>query len=209
MECFILFLLVELGGIFLDNQQIMAEHPNIKKEAIMFALLMAGFIGLFSETALNMAFTNIMTEYGIGAAEVQWLTTGYLLTLGIFLPVTALLIQWFTTRQLFLGSVLLSLFGTLFGALAPGFAWLLVARVIQALGTGLLLPLMTNVILLIIPIHKRGSAMGLVSLVILLAPAVGPTFSGFLIEAMHWKLDRKSTRLNSSHHTKSRMPSSA
>lgn len=188
MECFILFLLVELGGIFLDNQQIMAEHPNIKKGAIMFALLMAGFIGLFSETALNMAFTNIMTEYGIGAAEVQWLTTGYLLTLGIFLPVTALLIQWFTTRQLFLGSVLLSLFGTLFGALAPGFAWLLVARVIQALGTGLLLPLMTNVILLIIPIHKRGSAMGLVSLVILLAPAVGPTFSGFLIEAMHWKL---------------------
>lgn len=169
------------------EQQAISENPNIKKGPIIFALLMAGFIGLFSETALNMAFTNIMTEYQITAAQVQWLTTGYLLTLGILLPVTALLIQWFTTRQLFIGSVLLSIIGTILGALAPGFEVLLIARVIQALGTGLLLPLMTNIILLIIPIHKRGSAMGLMGLVILLAPAVGPTFSGFLIETLHWK----------------------
>lgn len=153
----------------------------------MLSLLMAGFIGLFSETALNMAFTNIMEDYQIGAAAVQWLTTGYLLTLGIFLPVTALLIQWFTTRQLFLTSIMLSIIGTLIGALAPSFTILLIARIVQALGTGLLLPLMTNVILLIFPIHKRGSAMGIMGLVILFAPAVGPTFAGFLIEVLHWK----------------------
>ena len=172
----------------MEKQQHISENPNLKKGVIIFVLLMGGFIGLFSETALNMAFTDIMTEYQIEAAQVQWLTTGYLLTLGVFLPVTALLIQWFTTRQLFVSSILLSLMGTLLGALAPGFGILLVARIIQALGTGLLLPLITNVILLIIPIHKRGSAMGLMGLVILLAPAVGPTFSGFLIETLHWKL---------------------
>lgn len=170
-----------------QQQQQISENSSMKKWSIMLSLLMSGFIGLFSETALNMAFTNIMEEYQIGASSVQWLTTGYLLTLGIFLPVTALLIQWFSTRQLFLTSILLSITGTLIGALAPSFSVLLLARIVQALGTGLLLPLMTNIILLIFPIHKRGAAMGVMGLVILSAPAVGPTFAGFLVETLSWK----------------------
>ena len=68
---------------------------------IMFSLLMAAFIGLFNETALNMAFTEIMQDYAIKATDVQWLTTGYLLTLGILLPVSGLLIQWLTTCLLY------------------------------------------------------------------------------------------------------------
>ncbi|MEH6940251.1 DHA2 family efflux MFS transporter permease subunit [Bacillus sp. JJ722] len=153
----------------------------------MIALMMSGFIGLFSETALNMAFTNIMTEFQIKPSAVQWLTTGYLLVLGILVPVSALLIQWFTTRQLFIASLVFSILGTVVAAFSFSFELLLMARVIQAIGTGLLLPLMTNVILVIFPPHKRGAAMGTMGLVIMFAPALGPTISGLIVDSLGWQ----------------------
>ncbi|WP_268439348.1 lincomycin efflux MFS transporter Lmr(B) [Bacillus sp. S10C12M] len=153
---------------------------------IMISLLLAGFIGMFSETALNIALTDLMKELNITAATVQWLTTGYLLVLGILVPVSGLLLQWFTTRQLFTVSLIFSIIGTLIAALAPSFPFLLAARVVQALGTGLLLPLMFNTILVIFPPHKRGAAMGTIGLVIMFAPAIGPTFSGLVLEHLNW-----------------------
>ncbi|MBR0009875.1 MULTISPECIES: lincomycin efflux MFS transporter Lmr(B) [Bacillus] len=153
---------------------------------IMISLLLAGFIGMFSETALNIALTDLMKELNITAATVQWLTTGYLLVLGILVPVSGLLLQWFTTRQLFTVSLIFSIIGTLIAALAPSFPFLLAARIVQALGTGLLLPLMFNTILVIFPPHKRGAAMGTIGLVIMFAPAIGPTFSGLVLEHLNW-----------------------
>lgn len=163
------------------------EQTKIRPVPIAVSLMIGAFIGLFSETALNMAFTNIMTDFQIDAHTVQWLTTGYLLVLGILVPVSALLLQWFTTRQLFNASLIFSIIGTIVAALSPNFELLLVARVIQAIGTGLLLPLMTNVILVIFPPHKRGSVMGLMGLVIMFAPAVGPTLSGFIVDHLGWQ----------------------
>ncbi|MDH6671129.1 DHA2 family lincomycin resistance protein-like MFS transporter [Paenibacillus sp. LBL] len=163
------------------------EQTKIRPIPIAVSLMIGAFIGLFSETALNMAFTNIMTDFQIDAHAVQWLTTGYLLVLGILVPVSALLLQWFTTRQLFNASLIFSIIGTIVAALSPNFELLLVARVIQAIGTGLLLPLMTNVILVIFPPHKRGSVMGLMGLVIMFAPAVGPTLSGFIVDRLGWQ----------------------
>lgn len=163
------------------------EQTKIRPIPIAVSLMIGAFIGLFSETALNMAFTNIMTDFHIDAHAVQWLTTGYLLVLGILVPVSALLLQWFTTRQLFNASLIFSIIGTIVAALSPNFELLLVARVIQAIGTGLLLPLMTNVILVIFPPHKRGSVMGLMGLVIMFAPAVGPTLSGFIVDRLGWQ----------------------
>lgn len=162
------------------------EEKKFKVLPIMISLLIAGFIGLFSETALNVAFTDLMTILNIGTSTVQWLTTGYLLTLGILVPVTGFLMQWFTTRQLFIASLSFSILGTLVAALAPNFEILLLARVIQAVGTGLLLPLMFNTILLIFPVAKRGAAMGIIGLVIMFAPAIGPTISGLLLENLSW-----------------------
>jgi DHA2 family lincomycin resistance protein-like MFS transporter len=153
---------------------------------IMVALLISGFIGLFSETALNVALSDLMKILNITPATVQWLTTGYLLTLGILVPISGILLQWFTTRQLFIASLIFSILGTLVAALAPTFEVLLAARVIQAIGTGLLLPLMFNTILVIFPPHKRGAAMGIIGLVIMFAPAVGPTIAGMLIENLSW-----------------------
>lgn len=163
------------------------DLSHIKTTPIMIALMIGGFIGLFSETALNMAFTNIMAEFQISLTSVQWLTTGYLLVLGILVPVSGLLIQWFTTRQLFIASLVFSIIGTLIVALAPNYEFVLFARVIQAIGTGLLLPLMTNVILVIFPPAKRGAAMGTIGLVIMFAPALGPTLSGLIVESLGWQ----------------------
>ncbi|MEC0111291.1 DHA2 family efflux MFS transporter permease subunit [Paenibacillus taichungensis] len=163
-----------------------AAKKDIKVFPIVLAFLMSGFIGLFGETALNVALTDLMQIFNIGSATIQWLTTGYLLTMGILVPLSGLLIQRFTTRQLFITSLLFSCLGALIGAVATSFGVLMVSRIIQAVGTALLLPLMFNTILLIFPVEKHGAAMGLVGLVIMFAPAVGPTIAGLLIEALNW-----------------------
>ncbi|PAF22330.1 MFS transporter [Terribacillus saccharophilus] len=154
--------------------------------AILTALLLCGFVGMFSETALNIAMTNLMEVFQISAATAQWLTTGFLLTLGIIMPMSGLLLQWFTTRQLFTGSIISLILGTLIAALSINFEMLMFARVLQAIGMGLLLPLMFNTILVVYPPEKRGAAMGFVGLVIMFAPATGPTIGGLLIEYLTW-----------------------
>ena len=162
------------------------NQTGIKPIPILIAFLIAGFVGLFSETALNMALGNLMTEFNVVSSTVQWITTGYLLTMGILIPVSALLIQWFSTRQLFVASLLFSIAGALVSGIAPMFEVLLLGRVIQAIGTGLLIPLMFNTILIIFPIHKRGTIMGLVGLVMMSAPAIGPATAGLIIEVLSW-----------------------
>ena len=154
--------------------------------AILASLLIVGFVGMFSETALNIAMTNLMDVFQITPATAQWLTTGFLLTLGILMPISGLLLQKFTTRQLFVSSLISSIAGTLIAALAFNFEMLMVARVLQAAGMSLLLPLLFNTILVIYPPEKRGAAMGFVGLVIMFAPATGPTIGGLLIQYFTW-----------------------
>lgn len=159
----------------------------IKNPKLMAAgLMLSAFIGLFGETALNMALTNIMADFSVSTGTVQWLTTGYLLVLGILVPVSALLLQWFTTRQLAVAALLFSIVGTVICAVAPNFTFLMLGRIAQATGTGILIPLLMNVILVIFPIEKRGSVMGIMGLVITLAPAIGPTLSGIIVDALSW-----------------------
>ncbi|AIQ52616.1 DHA2 family efflux MFS transporter permease subunit [Paenibacillus sp. FSL R7-0331] len=165
------------------------QQPEVKKFKtipILVSLLLAGFIGMFSETALNVALSDLMNILQITASTAQWLTTAYLLTLGILVPISGMLLQWFTTRQLFVAAVSFSIVGTFIAAMAPSFEILLLARVVQAMGTALLLPLMFNTILVIIPPEKRGGAMGLIGLVIMVAPAIGPTIAGLLISNLTW-----------------------
>lgn len=170
----------------MGNQQTTSENSNIRALPIITSFLIAGFIGLFSETALNMALKDLITGFDILETTAQWLTTGYLLTLGILVPISGLILQWFTTRQLFIASLVFSIIGTLIGAIAPTFSVLMIARIVQAVGTALLLPLMFNTILVIIPPHKRGRAMGIIGLVIMFAPAVGPTVSGLILKTLTW-----------------------
>lgn len=160
---------------------------NTKYTKLMaFALMLGAFVGLFGETALNMALTDVMNEYDITASAAQWLTTGYLLTMAVLIPVSAFLIKWFSTRQLVAASLSISGLGAVLAALSPNFELLLLGRIVQALGTGVILPLMLSVLMVIFPVHKRGIVMGLMGLVITAAPAIGPTASGVIITTIGW-----------------------
>ncbi|KWW22061.1 multidrug MFS transporter [Peribacillus simplex] len=152
----------------------------------MAALLVAGFVGLFSETALNIALGELSHIFDVDATTIQWLATGYFLTLGILVPVTGILMQKFTTRQMFMASLFFSIVGTIVAAVAPEFSVLLAARVIQAAGLAIILPLTQNVIFTIFPPHKRGGAMGIMGLVILAGPAFGPTLAGMILDTLSW-----------------------
>ncbi|PJI07987.1 MULTISPECIES: MDR family MFS transporter [Clostridium] len=169
----------------LDEQNY--NEPKYNVVPISISLILAGFLCMLNETLLNMALKSLMVQFSISANTVQWLSTGYMLIMGIAIPVSALLIQTFTTRQLFLSSVTIFLFGTIISSIAPSFSVLLIARLIQAIGTGILIPTIVNTLLIINPIEKRGKALGIFNLVMFCAPAIGPTVSGLIIQSLNWR----------------------
>ncbi|WP_425393292.1 DHA2 family efflux MFS transporter permease subunit [Cohnella laeviribosi] len=160
---------------------------KIKRGPIVAVLIIGAFVAILNETLLNIAFPDLVHEFGIQLSTVQWLSTAYMLVIGVLVPVTALLQQWFTTRQMFLSALLLFLAGTVICGFAPVFEVMLVGRIVQALGTGLMLPVMMNTMLIIFPPEERGGAMGMIGLVIMFAPAVGPTLSGLIIDVLNWR----------------------
>ncbi|WP_341321303.1 DHA2 family efflux MFS transporter permease subunit [Solibacillus sp. FSL H8-0523] len=164
-----------------------APFFNVKSPKGMAAVLMIGtFVGLFGETALNMALTNIMADYSVSAASAAWLTTGYLLVLAVLVPLSSYLVRWFTTRQLIISAVILAIIGSLLGAIAPNFTVLLVGRFVQAIATGIILPLMFSVVMLIFPVQKRGAVMGIVGIILTAGPALGPSIAGLIVSALSW-----------------------
>ncbi|MBM7834211.1 MFS transporter [Clostridium sardiniense] len=154
---------------------------------VMAVLLFGGFMALLNETITNVALPKLMEEFNISAQTVQWLSTGYLLVIGILVPVTAFLIQRFTLKQLYIVAMSLFLLGTIIAATAPNFTILLLGRLIQASGTGMFVPIMMNTIVVINPPEKRGAAVGLGLFVILFAPSIAPTLSGMIIQKLSWR----------------------
>lgn len=167
--------------------EFLSENPNVKVLPIMLSLIIGAFFAILNETLLNIALITLMEEFGITLTTVQWMATGFMLVMGVVIPVSALLLQWFTTRQLFLSTMIVFTVGTAISAMAPNFPILLTGRLIQAVGTGLLMPIIFNVFLLIYPPHRRGKVMGLIGLVIMFAPAIGPTLSGVIVEYLGWR----------------------
>lgn len=167
--------------------EFLSEDPNVKTLPIMVALIIGAFFSLLNETLLNIALVTLMEEFQLSLPTVQWMATGFLLVMGIVIPISPLFNQWFTTRQLFIGTMTVFTLGTCIAAIAPSFSILLIGRVIQAAGTGLLMPIIFNVFLLIYPPHKRGKILGLVGLVIMFAPAIGPTLSGVIVDYLGWR----------------------
>ncbi|MFJ6414233.1 DHA2 family efflux MFS transporter permease subunit [Terribacillus saccharophilus] len=171
----------------MDLQGEIRMKKQYNTRAILIALLLCGFVGMFSETSLNIAITNLMEVFEINAATAQWLTTGYLLTLGILVPFTGLLLQMYTTRQLFIVATASLTLGIFLAAISINFEMLMFARILQAGGMGLLLPLMFNTVLVIFPPEKRGLAMGYIGLVLSFAPAMGPAISGTILQYLSWQ----------------------
>ncbi|GAE93575.1 multidrug and toxin extrusion [Gracilibacillus boraciitolerans JCM 21714] len=164
-----------------DNQ------PEINRVPLMIVLISGAFIAILNQTLLGTALPHIMKDINIDAATAQWLQSIFMLVNGIMIPITAFLIERFTTRALFLTAMGSFALGTLVAAIAPGFTILMVGRVLQAAGAGIMMPLMQTIMFLVFPIEKRGAAMGMFGLVISFAPAIGPTLSGWLVEHFPWR----------------------
>ncbi|ASA26420.1 DHA2 family efflux MFS transporter permease subunit [Paenibacillus donghaensis] len=150
-------------------------------------MILGAFLATLNQTIMSVAVPELMNDFNISAATAQWLTTGYLLVNGVLIPITAYLMQRFTTRELFQASMFIFLAGTIVSALATNFPVLLTGRMIQAAGAGIIMPLLINVILTLFPPDKRGAAMGMVGLAIIFAPAIGPTLAGYILEHYSWE----------------------
>ncbi|WP_318614885.1 DHA2 family efflux MFS transporter permease subunit [Sporosarcina sp. YIM B06819] len=154
----------------------------------MIAILFIGtFVAFLNNTLLNVALPTIMTEFNVKPNEVQWLSTGYMLVNGIMIPASAFFVQKFTNRKLFLTAMALFSLGTLLAIITPTFGLLIAARMIQASGSAMMVPLLMNIMLTAFPIERRGAAMGMFGLVMFAAPAIGPTLSGWVIEHYSWR----------------------
>ncbi|HET7627143.1 MAG TPA: MDR family MFS transporter [Bacillales bacterium] len=167
-----------------------AQTPETKGQRRLIAgLLLAGtFIAILNQTLMITAIPPIMHEMHITANSAQWLTTVFMLVNGVMVPVSAFLIEKFTTRRLFLSAMSIFVVGTVICAIAPTFQLLLLGRVVQSAGAGIMLPLMQTVFLLIFPVKNRGAAMGIIGLVISFAPAIGPALSGWITEHYSWRV---------------------
>jgi EmrB/QacA subfamily drug resistance transporter len=163
------------------------DTAPIKKGPVMIIMILGAFFTIFNQTTMTVALPTIMDVFSIDASTGQWLTTGYMLVNGVLIPVTGFLMQRYTTRQLFLSAMLIFLVGTVVSALAPNFPVLLTGRLIQAASTGIIMPLLMNVVLKLYPPEKRGTAMGTVGLAIIFAPAIGPTLTGYVLDVFPWQ----------------------
>ncbi|MGO1972937.1 MAG: MDR family MFS transporter [Propionibacteriaceae bacterium] len=165
-----------------------ARSPEPVNRNVVLAVLVSGaFVVILNQTLLNTALPAFMLDFDITASSAQWVTTIFMLVNGIMIPVTAFLIQKFSTRALFLTAMGLFTVGTLVCALAPAFGVLLAGRVIQAAGGGIIMPLLQTILFAIFPIDKRGRAMGTFGLVIAFAPAIGPSLSGWIVDHFPWQ----------------------
>ncbi len=164
------------------------ERPFGPREQLaIWLLLISAFVVILNETIMGVALPKLMHDLGITAVAGQWLTTAFLLTMSIVIPITGMLIQRVKTRQLFITAMSLFTAGTLIAAVAPGFEVLLLGRVVQASGTAIMMPLLMTTVITLVPEHQRGRLMGRIAIVISVAPALGPTISGLILQVLTWR----------------------
>ena len=154
----------------------------------MVAILLAGsFLAILNQTLLITATPHIMLDFNLSESTGQWVTTIFMLVNGIMIPITAFLMETYTTRRLFLISMTIFIVGTFICLVAVNFPILMVGRIVQAAAAGIMMPLMMTIFMLIFAVEKRGLAMGMAGLVIAFAPAIGPSLAGWLVDIMHWR----------------------
>lgn len=169
------------------TRQVSHQRLSRRDWRTIIVLLVAAFVVILNETIMNVALPSLMVELDVSANTVQWLSTAFLLTMAVVIPMTGFLLQRFTTRFVFVLAMSLFSLGTLVAGLAPGFVLLLAGRVVQAAGTAIMMPLLMTTILRLVPTHSRGSVLGTVSIVISVAPALGPTVSGIILQLLSWR----------------------
>jgi DHA2 family lincomycin resistance protein-like MFS transporter len=154
---------------------------------VISLLLVSAFVVILNETIMGVALPQLMADLDITASAAQWLTTAFMLTMAVVIPITGFLLQRFNTRPVFLAAMTLFSIGTLIAAIAPGFEVLIVGRVVQAMGTAIMMPLLMTTVMTLVAPAARGKTMGNISIVISVAPAIGPTISGLILSVLDWR----------------------
>lgn len=163
------------------------SRVNARNKLVISLLLVSTFVVILNETIMSVAIPVLMEDLHVEASAAQWLTTAFMLTMAVVIPITGFLLQRFHTRNIFMAAMVLFSTGTLISALAPGFEILVVGRVVQASGTAIMLPLLMTTVMTLVPPTSRGKTMGNISIVMSVAPAIGPTISGLILNSLDWR----------------------
>lgn len=158
-----------------------------RNKLVINLLLVSAFVVILNETIMGVAIPHLVVDLGITEVAAQWLSTAFMLTMAVVIPITGFLLQRFNTRPIFIAAMSLFSLGTLIAAMAPGFEVLLAARVVQASGTAIMMPLLMTTVMTLVPPATRGRTMGNISIVISVAPAIGPTISGIILSTLSWR----------------------
>lgn len=160
---------------------------DARNRLVIGILIGSTFVVVLNETIINVAIPRFIIDFAIDASAAQWLSAAFLLTMAVVIPVTGFLLQRFTTRTIFVAAMSFFSVGTLVAALSPGFAVLLIARIVQGCGTAIMLPLLITTVMELVPAATRGRMMGTISIVISVAPAIGPSISGLILSVLGWR----------------------
>ncbi|HEV2927156.1 MAG TPA: MFS transporter, partial [Propionibacteriaceae bacterium] len=158
-----------------------------RDRSVIITLLVATFVVILNETIMGVALPRLMADLNVTPRTGQWLSTAFMLTMAVVIPTTGFLLQRLTTRTVFRLAMGLFCAGTLLAAVSPGFWLLLLARIVQASGTAVMIPLLMTTVLRLVPIERRGLVMGNISIAISVAPAIGPTVSGIILQFLPWR----------------------
>lgn len=170
------------------------DHPDddlattgARNRLVITLMLVSAFVVILNETIMGVAIPVLMRDLRVDANAAQWLSTAFMLTMAVVIPITGWLIQRFNTRPVFIAAMVLFSTGTLLAATAPGFMVLVFARIVQASGTAIMMPLLFTTVMTLVPAATRGRTMGNISIVISVAPAIGPTISGLILSVLDWR----------------------
>ncbi|MEO8906601.1 MAG: DHA2 family efflux MFS transporter permease subunit [Microbacteriaceae bacterium] len=163
--------------------QVVAARPML----IIGVMVVTAFVMILNETIVSIALPDLARTMSVSAATVQWLVSGFLITMAVVIPTTGFLLERFRARPLYLVSVASFAAGTLLCALAVNFPTLLIGRMVQACGTAVMIPLLMTTVMRLVPANRRGTMMGTISIVIGVAPAIGPTVGGAILAGLGWR----------------------
>lgn len=164
------------------------QKPTVNPKTALIVAAFAAFLATFNETFLNVGFAPIMADLNVDVSTVQWLATAYMLGAAVMVPVSAFAYRSFPTRPLFCATTALLVVGSVVGALATDFTVLLIGRIIQALGTGMLIPIGMNITLEVAPREKLGSYMGIMGAMTTLGPSSSVILAGVILAFANWHM---------------------
>ncbi len=179
--------MVEMKKVENEAYNIDIHGKTFRRIPLIITILFGSLVAVLNQTLLSTALPKLMLHFDLVASQVQWVTTAFMLTNGVMIPMTALLLEKISTKKLYIFSMFVFAGGTILCAFSPSYPVLIAGRVFQAIACGILMPLVNTVFVLTFPAEKRGLAMGIYGLVISFGPALGPVIAGFFIDRFSWQ----------------------